>query len=166
MADAHKPYQIIDDLAISKSKLSDTEVLAELAAILPLPDESVGCWADDSHWHDAVYPYLALCNVAAARRLRAAIPLILDRACFGDPGETMRGLCHYLEAIVKPDWTALTEPCVMALESSRPGTRLWAAHELSRLRDPTAIHALERATQDAVPEVRKEAASALDRSRA
>jgi HEAT repeat protein len=159
------PYQIINDLAAARAKLSDVEVLAELAAIPPLADEDDPCWNDDGYWGRVAYPYLALWDVAAERKLLAAIPLILDRACFGDPGEIMRNLCHAVEAIVKPDWSALTAPCVAALVSTRAGTRLWAAHELGRLRDPIAIPALERAAQDAVPEVRKWVASALKRTR-
>jgi HEAT repeat protein len=159
------PYQIIDDLAAAHAKLSDAEVLDELAAVPPLADEADPCWNDDGYWHRVAYTYLALWNVAAKRKLRAAVPLIFDRACFGDPGEVMRNLCHAIEAIVKPDWSALTAPCVAALASPRPGTRLWAAHELGRLRDPSAIPALERAAQDAVPEVREWAASALERTR-
>ena len=165
MPDERKPYQIIDDLAAARVELSDDEVLAELAAIPPLADEADPCWNDDAYWHRVAYPYLALWNVAAVRKLRAAVPLILDRACFGDPGEIMRNLCHAVEAIVWPDWSALTVPCVAALASSRPGTRLWAAHELGRLRDPAAIPALERAAQDPVAEVREGAASALERTR-
>lgn len=165
MADDRKPYQIIDDLAAARAALSDAEVLAELASIPQLADEADPCWDDDGYWHCVAYPYLALWNVAAERRLRDAVPLILDRACFGDPGEIMRNLCHAVEAIVKLDWSALTAPCVAALESARPGTRLWAAFELGRLRDPSAIPALERAAQDAVPEVREWASSALERTR-
>jgi HEAT repeat protein len=165
MVDERMPYQIIDDLAAARTGLSDTEVLAELAAIPPLADESDACWDDEGYWHQVAYPYLALWNVAARRQLRAAIPLILARASFGDPGEIMRNLCHAVEAIVKPDWAALTAECVAALASARPGTRLWAASELGRLRDPAAIPALERAAQDPVQEVREEAASALERIR-
>jgi HEAT repeat protein len=164
MTDGRMPYQIIDDLTVARAQLSDAEVLAELSAIPPLADEDDPCWNDDGYWHRVAYPYLALWNVAAERQLRAAIPLILDRACFGDPGEIMRNLCHAVEAIVKPEWSALTAPCVAALGSPRPGTRFWAAFELGRLRDPAAVPALERAAQDAVPEVREEAASALERT--
>jgi HEAT repeat protein len=77
----------------------------------------------------------------------------------------MRNICHALEAIVKPDWAALTKPCVEALASPRAGTRLWAAFELMRLRDPAAIPALERATRDEVPEVREQAVAALEQTR-
>ena len=165
MADDRMPYQIIADLVAIRAQRSDDEVLAELAAIPPLADESDSCWQDDAYWNRVAYPYLALWDVAAERHLRAAIPLILDRACLGDPGEIMRNLCHAIEAIVKPDWSVLTAPCVAALMSSRPGTRLWAAHELGRLRDLAAIPALERAAEDEVPEVREWAASALERTR-
>lgn len=165
MADERMPYQIIDYLSAARTKLSDAEVLAALAAVPPLADEDDPCWNDDGYWHRVAYPYLALWNVAAERKLRAAVPLILDLACFGDPGEIMRNLCHAVEAIVKPDWPALTAPCIAALASPRPGTRLWAARQLGRLRDPAAIPALERAAQGAVPEVREWAASALERTR-
>ncbi len=166
MADERTPYQIIDDLTTARARLSDDEVLAELTAIPPLADESDPCWDDDGYWHLVAFPYLALWNVAAERQLRAAVPLILDRACFGDPGEIMRNLCHALEAIVKPHWPELTAPCIAALRSPRPGTRMWAAHELGRLRERAAIPALERAAQDEVPQVREWAASALERTRA
>lgn len=165
MADERMPYQIIDDMAAVRARLSDAAVLAELAAIPPLADEADPCWNDDGYWQRVAYPYLALWNVAAKRQLRAAVPFILDRACFGDPGEIMRNLGHALEAIVKPDWSALTALCVAALASPRPGTRYWAASELGRLRDPAAIPALEQASKDAVPAVREEVASALERTR-
>src|SRR5438094_10673513 len=77
MADERMPCQIIDDLAAARAKLSDAQVLAELAAVPPLADEADPCWEDDGYWHWVVYPYLALWNVAAERQLRAAVPLIL-----------------------------------------------------------------------------------------
>jgi HEAT repeat protein len=87
--------------------------------------------------------------------------LILDRACFGDPGEIMRNLCHAVEAIVNPEWSKLIEPCVAALKSSRPGTRLWAAHVLQRLRDPSALPALQAAAQDKIKAVRERVEAAI-----
>jgi hypothetical protein len=165
MADGRMPYQIIDDLTTARQRLTDEQVLAELARVPPLEDEDDPCWKDDTYWHSVAYPYLAFWNVVAERQLRAAIPLMLDRACFGDPGEIMRNLCHALEAIVRPDWATLTEPCIVALGSPRAGTRLWAAHQLGRLRDPGAVPALERAAEDKVAWVREWAAAALDRCR-
>jgi hypothetical protein len=161
--DDRRSYQIIADMAATHSPRSDDEVLAELAAIPPLADESDPCWLNEGYWQRLAYPFLALCQVAAERQLRAAVPLILDRACFGDPGEIMRGLCHTLESIVRPEWSALTGPCIVALQSPRPGTRLWAAQELGRLRDPIAIPALKLAAQDDAQEVRDLSASALER---
>lgn len=165
MTDPRMPYQIINDMVTARASLTDAEVLAELASVPPLADENDPCWQDDAYWHHVAYPYLALWDVAAERRLQDAIPLILDRACFGDPGEIMRNLCHAVEAIVEPAWSTLAPLCIAALRSPRPGTRLWAAHELGRLRDPAAIPALEHATNDEVPWVRKWATSALARTR-
>jgi hypothetical protein len=166
MADERMPYQIIDDMTAARKRLSDRKVLAELTAVPPLADEGDSCWDSEEYWHKVAYPYLALWNIAAERRLRTAIPLMLERACFGDPGEIMRNLCHALEAIVEPNWSELTGPCVAALKSSRAGTRLWAAHELQRLRDPSAIPALEEAARDEVQEVRESAQAALESTRA
>jgi len=108
MAEERMPYQIIDEMAAAHARLSNGEVLKEFVAIPPLADEDDPCWNSDEYWHKVAYPYLALWNIAAERQLRAAIPLMLERACFGDPGEIMRNLCHALEAIVKPDWFELT----------------------------------------------------------
>jgi HEAT repeats len=165
MPDERTPNQIIEDLAASRRHLSDAEFLAELEAFPPLADEKDKCWDSDAYWHNAAYLYLALWEIAGERRLRSAIPLILERACFGDPGEMMRNLCHLLEGIVVPNWAELFEPCVAALSSPRAGTRLWAAHELQRLRDPRAIPALERAAEDKVEEVREQVLAALESTR-
>ena len=155
MSDERMPYQIIEDMTTARRHLSDKEILSELATVPPLADEGDVCWRNNHYWHEVAYPYLALWNIAAERRLQDAIPLILDRACFGDPGEIMRNLCHALEAIVKPEWSKLAMPCVAALTSARPGTRLWAAHELQRLRDPSALPALEAAAHDNIEWVRE-----------
>jgi hypothetical protein len=165
MADERMPYEIIDDMTVALQRLSDKMVLAELTAIPPLADEDDPCWDKDDYWHQVAYPYLALWNIAAERRLRAAIPLILDRACLGDPGEIMRNLCHALEGIVQPAWSELTGPCIDALKSPRAGTRLWAAHELQRLRDPSALPALEAAARDEVESVRKLVQVAIESTR-
>ena len=161
MADERMPYQIIDEMTTDGQRLSDEEALAELAALSPLADEDDACWDSDRYWQEVAYPYFALWNIAAVRRLEAAIPLMLDRACFGDPGEIMRNLCHVLKAIVNPEWSKLTEPCLVALTSARPGTRLWAANELARLRDPSALPALEAAKRDKVKWVRESVEAAI-----
>ena len=138
MAHERSPYQIIQDNVTARQSRTDDEVLAELAALPPLADEGDRCWGEDEYWQGVVYPYLALTDIAAARRLRPAIRLLLDRACYGDPGEIMRGLRHCLEAIVNTKWSELTEICLEAVQSPRLGTRLWAIDELIVLDDTRA----------------------------
>lgn len=117
MADERKPCQIIADIVASRASASDAEVLAELATIAPMPDEEDPAWDQDAIWQEA-YRFLALADVAAVRRLKPAIRLLLDRACYGDPGEMLRGLRHAFEAIVKPDWTELADICLGAAPST------------------------------------------------
>ncbi len=67
-----------------------------------------------------------------------AIRLLLDRACYGDPGEMFRGLRHALEAIVNPRWSELADIGLEAARSERVGTRLWAIAQLAVLEDERA----------------------------
>ncbi len=165
MAKAKMPYEIIQDLAIKYDKLSDAKVLDKLRAIPPLPDgDDASSW-EQTFWDNVAYHYLALWRVVCVRQLRVAIPLILDRACFGDPGETMRGMCHILEGIVRPNWSELTPYCVAALKSERAGTRKWAAFQLARLRERSALSALEEAEGDPIPDVRSEIQKAIRSTR-
>lgn len=138
MATSEAPVAVIARIAASYRQRTDAEVLAALAAIPALADESDPCWGGPEYWAAVAYPYLALADVAAQRRLRAAIPLLLERACFGDPGEIMRGLRHTLEAIVQPEWHVLADLCLSAAGSPRLGTRLWSLDQLIVLDDPRA----------------------------
>jgi hypothetical protein len=142
------PHLIIADLAASFQARSDAEVLAAIDALPPLLDETDSQWDSDEYWVSVAYPYLALADVAAQRRLLDAIRPLLDRACYGDPGEIMRGLRCSFEAIVKPDWSALADICLAAARSSRPGTRLWAIDELTVLEDQRARPIFEEAARD------------------
>jgi hypothetical protein len=153
----------IDAIAQARSANTDAELIAELAALPGLADEDDPCWSDDTYWTRVAYPYLGLAQLAAIRGLRAAVPLLLERACFGDPGEIMRGLRHALEAIVEPEWSALTEPCLTAIASGRPGSVLWAVDQLIVLDDVRARAALEALVRHGHPEVRWRAEIALDR---
>ncbi len=161
MAEARRPHEIIEEMTAARIPLSDTQILAELSALPLLADEDDPCWETKEYWHQVAYPYLALWNIAAQRRLQAAVPLILERACYGDPGEIMRGLCHALEAIVAPNYEELSEPCLIAVQSPRPGARLWAIFQLRRLREPRALPLLEKALRDPAERVRDEAKDAL-----
>ena len=115
----------------------------------------------DSPWWQTAERFTALADIAAERQLRVAIPLLLGRSCYGDPGEMMRGLRHALEAIVAPDYDALTPYCVEAAASPEPGARLWAVDELGVLRDRRGLAALLSALNDSEGEIRRAACLSL-----
>jgi HEAT repeat protein len=158
-----KPHELIRDLAAERAKCSDDEVLAEIESIPPLADESDTAWDEPTYWSDFAYRYVALSDVAAERKLRAAVRLLLERACNGDPGEMMRGMRHSFEAIFAPDWRALGDVCMELCASKRAGTRMWATHQLMILDDPRAKPVFERALDDDNAEVRSAAAAGLER---
>jgi hypothetical protein len=158
-----KPHEIIRDLAGERAKCSDEEVLAEIESIPPLADENDAAWDEPTYWSDIAYRYVALSDVAAERKLRAAVWLLLERACNGDPGEMMRGMRHSFEAIFAPDWRALADVCIELCASQRVGTRMWATHQLMILDDPRAKPVFERALNDDNAEVRGAAAAGLER---
>lgn len=160
-----KPFELIDALVRERSDRSDQAILDELVALPPLADEADPCWLDDAYWMRVAYPYVALADLAAARRLRAAIRPLLDRACFGDPGEIMRGLRHALEAIAKPDWIALADICIAAIASDRPGTVLWAVDQLRVLADERARPVLLELVGSTHDEIASTARIALERLR-
>ena len=138
--------------------LADQELLDSLSSLQALPDESDPRWDEENStvW-DLTGELLAHADEVAARRLARGVALLLEKACFGDPGETMRGLRHSFESAVDADWAALAAICTEALASARPGTRLWAVNELAILRDPNSIDALALALGDDEPAVRGEA---------
>lgn len=160
-----KPAEIIGDLFAARLTCSDGEVLSEIERLPPLADENDAVWNDPSYWTDFAYLYVALCDVAAERKLRPAVRLLLERACNGDPGEMMRGLRHSFERIFNPDWRALAEVCMELCGSRRPGTRIWATHQLLILDDPRAEKVFERALHDEHDWVRSHAAAGLERLR-
>src|SRR6266567_1654691 len=137
MTDERKPHEIIADMVTARASMSDFDVLAELAAFPPLPDEDDPAWEQDAIWQEA-YRFVAPAEVAAARRLKPAIRLLLERACYGDPGEMFRNLRHACEAIVNPSWSELAEICLEVATSPRLGTRLWAIAQLPVLEDERA----------------------------
>ncbi len=157
------PAEFIQALSDERRQRTDHEILAELEALPPLLDEQDASWEDDAYWMRVAYPYLALADLSAQRRLPAAISLLLERACFGDPGEIMRGLRHALEAIANPDWALLADRCLHALESNRPGTVLWAVEQLLVLADERARPQLVALTRSEHERIASAATAALDR---
>ena len=158
----HSPVGAIAKICREYDRSTDAEVIAALEVLPALPDESDPAWNDEAFWNAVAYRYLALANVARERRLRAALRPLLDRACFGDPGEIMRGLRHALEAIVAPEWDALTEVCVQTVRSPRLGTKLWSLEQLGVLRDPRARSTLVDALAHEDPWISGAAKRALD----
>lgn len=120
-------------------------------------DDSSDCPA----W-DRAGEFLAFADEVASRRLLQGVRLLLDKACFGDPFETMRGIRHSLEGAVDGDWAALNMICLGAADSDRPGTRLWAVNELAILRDPISIDQFGVALSDGEPLIRLEACRAVE----
>lgn len=149
-------YALVEELGV----LPDAHLLTELVALPVLPDEDDPAWEDDATYRHA-YRLLALADVAAERQLRAALPLLLERACYGDPDEMMRGLRHSLEAIVDHDLDALTDVCLQMATADAPGARFWAIDELGILRDRRALPTLLAALGDPTDGVRANAFTAL-----
>ena len=162
MADERMPHQVIADMVTARASVSDADILAELSAFPPLPDEDDPAWEQDATWQDA-NRFVALEDVAAARRLKPAIRLLLDRACYGDPGEMFRGLRNACEAIVNPNWSELADICLEAARSARLGTRLWAIDQLAILDDERARPVFEEASGSPPQEIKRRAEIGLGR---
>lgn len=140
-------YRLLEEFR----QLTDAQLLARLEALPPLADENDPIWTAPDYWHRAAEVYLALAEACAERRLRFSISLLLDRACYGDPGEIMRRLRHCLEAIVTPDWSCLADICLERARSPRMGTRLWAIDQLVVLDDPRARSVFEHEVKVGLP---------------
>jgi hypothetical protein len=161
MSDDLNPAEHSRQLFEQRQAATDEAILAELAALPVLPAENDPAWEDERTWYELADRFTALADVAAHRRLYAAIPLLLERASYGDPGEMMRGLRHCLEAIVNPDWHRLTDSCIQIATASQPGARLWSLDELGILRDPRALPIVIGALDDVADEVRTVACRSL-----
>jgi hypothetical protein len=154
------PHEEISALAEELRGLSDEQLLLELRRLPVLPDELAEDWRSDETWGVA-RRYVALGDVAAERKLRSAVRLLLERASYGDRGEMMRGLRHVLEAIATPDWSFLAKAYVDALSLPHRGARLWAVAGLGVLRDASTMPVLLQALRDPAVEVGKEACQAI-----
>ncbi len=155
-----RPAEVISGLVADRAKRTDQELLSELKKLAPLPPEPSDAWSSDATWARA-HLFVALADLAAKRKLRAAAPLLLERAALGDPGEMMRGLRHSLEKIFKPDWPALVQVCITQLQTGPAGARAWALDQLAVLRDPTSLDAILTRLTDEQLEVREFARQAV-----
>ena len=155
------PVNNIEAIVRERVGRSDQEILEELYALPALADENDACWNDESYWTRVAERYLAFAEIARTRRLRGAVRPLLDRACYGDPGEIMRGLRHYLEGIMEPDWSILADICMDAVKDGRPGTVLWAVNQLIVLEDERARPLLTKLSVSEDQQIAEAATSAL-----
>jgi hypothetical protein len=155
--------EIIDRLVAEWESATDEEVLAGIRVLPPLADEEDECWNTDNYYVSALFPFLAFAGVAAKRRLRPAVRLLLERASYGDPGETMRGMRHSFEAIFNPDWESLGDEYLALARSERLGTRLWAIDCLVVLDDSRAVPVFELSVDEDPEEIRHLAEMGLKR---
>lgn len=154
------PHQTIARMVHEREGRSDAEILSELRALEPLPPEGAEDWALDATWNRACL-LVALGDVVAVRRLREGVAEILNCMCLGDPGESMRGMRHSIEAAVDHDWAFLARACVDGSRSDRAGTRFWATDELGILRDVATLDTMIALLDDPEPEVSRQACSSL-----
>jgi hypothetical protein len=131
--------------------------------------------ADSPFWDDLL-EYRELCEVVAIRKIKQAIPLLLERACCGDPGEVMRGLPDYLWATASPDLDFLVGTYLTSTRSFWAGARLYSIDGLGQLRRfhsgefdsskvPTIDSALEIALTDSDRIIRMRASTWMYRMR-
>ncbi|MGB7157844.1 MAG: hypothetical protein WBD40_07245 [Tepidisphaeraceae bacterium] len=163
MADVEQPAKIIERLAAAYDAARDDEVLAAIASLPSLADETDARWDSDEYWRASAYPFLALAEVASKRRLKPAVRLLLERACYGDPGEIMRGMRHTFEAIYNPDWTSLADEYLALARAERLGTRLWAIDGLTVVEDARAVPVFETSVREDPEEIRWRAEIGLER---
>jgi hypothetical protein len=160
-----RPHELIQDMVRERAGHSDADILGEISRFPALADEGDPVWDARAYWDDVACLFVALNDIAAERKLRPAVRLLLERACNGDPGEMMRGIRHAHERIFDPDWLALADVCMDLATSVRPGTRMWAINQLMILDDPRARAIFERAMHDDVRDIRATAAIGLERLR-
>lgn len=154
------PWEQIKDLYDERAGWSDEAVLAELGSLEVLPDESGPEWDSDDTWKKS-YLYVALSDLAAVRHLVDAIPLLYQRASYGDPGEIMRDLRHCMEGLVNSDWATLARLSMEAASYPQKGARQWALSQLAILREAVAFDTAVAALDDEAQLVRWEACRAI-----
>ena len=157
------PVEIINRVTTELRPLSDADFLARLQALPALADEDDPSWNSEDYWQRIAYPYLTFADVAAERKLRRAVRPLLERACYGDPGEIMRALRHPLEAIFNPDWTALADEYLAVARGERLGTRIWAIAGLAVIDDPRAGPIFEASVREDPADISSYASIGLKR---
>lgn len=139
---------------------NEGRIVEELRTMTALPPYRGRAWESEEPWA-AAQLLVAHAAVAAERRLRSPLPLILDRMRLGDPGEMMRGMRHSLEAGVSHDLSLLAALCVAACSSANPGARYWAVQELGIVKECSTISSAVALLRDLESEVAEAACDTL-----
>ncbi len=159
--------QLIEAEYMLRLEWTDEAVLAELQSLPALPDEDNQQGETNPLWDDPLVRqqlaiYLAIADLVYERKLRGGVPLLLERASYGDMGETMRGLRHSLEAAYYGDLDGLNAVCLQMAQAPQPGARLWSINELGRIQDKRSVPVLLKALHDPAKLVREETIGALE----
>lgn len=141
---------------------SNQQLLDELQALPPMPDEDDQLWVYSQTWYNAEI-YLAQVNEAIERNLEESIPYFYEQASFGDPGEILRGVFkNGLSQIVSGDKAKFIKYALDAYDSPRAGTRYWSVHNLGYFtNDPHVTQTLRAALRDPEKIIRTMAEEAL-----
>lgn len=146
----------IDRLVEERRAWSPEAVRAELAALVPLPDQG------DPGWDDAVGRAELLAahvELIAAKAGVEAIQVAFSKLGVGDPGGRLRGPMSRLVAACAPDERVAL--LARELRVGPPGARWWAAHALGRLADPDTVPLLFSRLADPVVAVGEAVCDAL-----
>jgi hypothetical protein len=136
VSDAEQGIGRLDVMAekAKRASATDADILAELAAMPVLVDETDPSWTTGRYWTSdtwkAASVFEALSDISTSRQLKAAIAPIFDKMCLGNPRGLMSGLHYSLAHIVGDDWLFLQDAAHKASQSPRPGSRRWALKEL------------------------------------
>ncbi|WP_338874935.1 hypothetical protein WBJ53_04875 [Spirosoma sp. SC4-14] len=134
--------QITKQIHLERESWTVSQVINELLALPPMPDEDDNLWDYTKTWYEAEV-FLADVNYAARHHLESVIPILYQKACYGDPGEILRGVFkNSVYDIASRDEEKVIHYAVQAYKSIRNGTRYWAVYSLSFFKDLPQAHSI------------------------
>lgn len=137
--------------------------MAEIQALPVLPDEfnkQSDIPLDDLHWSEPetdrlLDRYLALVAIVRDRKLRAGVPLLMERASYGDMGESMRRVWGSLSSVFDSDRATWNDLCFRMVQSPHRGVRLWMIQEISCIADERSLSVIINGLHDPAPMIRE-----------
>lgn len=164
MTQDERPNEFIERLKAERQNRTNEQILDELSSLPVLPDEEEYETASEEsidQMEHHLWVYLALLRIARDRHLKESVPLFLERASFGDMGETMRGLPDILYHVAMDEEYFRREVMQAAESSLHRGARMWAIDALRGNTQPDVIDLLVRLLHDSESFVIEETASVL-----